>query len=364
MNSIQTIQTNPAMQAALGGSSGVPTGGDAFAMLLQQLLGGGMGAADLLLNEGGLFGQQQEEEPTTEAMEMMAAMFASNPFALGNFVLDGQTLQADQSALQAGMVTDSPAVLFEAAQPEAQQPAETAAEGAFQSALQRKQDASQVTVLEQHEEAEEGTQALKNLSQFRSSVMEAQKLLKTNKQEKTIQEPVDVDALQRDVNSGKFNNVSTVTQSKELPEPAEVLAQVKTGIMQNFARGKDEFVVKLKPEGLGEITVKLAQNDGKISLSLITSTAHTAKLLSGELDALRESLRPLGADVREIVQQNQHAAAGQSFNQAFADQRSSHFAQQHQQQQRSYTYREEEFDALLSRQPETLKPTSGLDAYI
>lgn len=131
---------------------------------------------------------------------------------------------------------------------------------------------------------------------------------------------VDVEKLQSEVNSGKFYTVNTPPEADKLPEgpvtPTEVAQQVKEGIIQELGSGKDEFVVKLKPEGLGEITVRLVQDGDRIALSISASNSHVARLLGSELEQLREALRPYNTVVQEVVDQQAYAS-NQDFGQSF-----------------------------------------------
>ena len=72
----------------------------------------------------------------------------------------------------------------------------------------------------------------------------------------------------------------------ELPEK-----QLLKGVSENLEQGKSEFTVKLKPEGLGEILVKLVSGDeGKMLLTMVASSEKTAELLNHDLSSLQSSL--------------------------------------------------------------------------
>lgn len=67
--------------------------------------------------------------------------------------------------------------------------------------------------------------------------------------------------------------------------------QLYKGISENLQDGKSEFTVKLRPEGLGEILVKLVTDEGgKSVLSLVASSEKTAELLNRDLASLQTSL--------------------------------------------------------------------------
>ncbi|MEG0115596.1 MAG: flagellar hook-length control protein FliK, partial [Hydrogenoanaerobacterium sp.] len=89
--------------------------------------------------------------------------------------------------------------------------------------------------------------------------------------------------------------------TEKLITTEELLAQVKTGVADGLQKGKNEFIIKLKPEGLGEITVKLTELSGGMSLSITAANTQTQKLLSAELAGLREVMRPMGVEVEAVV---------------------------------------------------------------
>ena len=93
----------------------------------------------------------------------------------------------------------------------------------------------------------------------------------------------------------------TVSARQETPDVRQIADQLKTGILDNLRQGKNEFVVKLKPEGLGEITVKLTESKNEISLRIVTSSAAVGRMIANDVNALQNALRPLRAQVQEIV---------------------------------------------------------------
>ncbi len=126
---------------------------------------------------------------------------------------------------------------------------------------------------------------------------------------------------------------------------------MKNSIFENVAKGKNEFVVRLKPEGIGEIVVKLSEDKEKISLSILTTSTQTARLISNEVAALQNALKPLNAEVQEIttIAGNEQAAQYSAQNQ-MTDQGK----QSHSQQEPSHSRRgqrvagvEEDFDGTV-----------------
>ena len=188
------------------------------------------------------------------------------------------------------------------------------------------------------------------------------------------QEDIDVDKLQNELAKTdaatpfelQFKSAGNAADSK-------VLEQVTDGIKQNISLGKSEFVIKLKPEALGEITVKLVEEAGKTTLSITTASAQTAKLINNDIDALRKAVAPMNVEVHYAVTSSNETAGGsmQQFNmsgQQFAEQQ---FAGQQSILQMSQavsgkTDSQTVDDMYESSQPAQLKFISGdrLDAYI
>lgn len=154
--------------------------------------------------------------------------------------------------------------------------------------------------------------------------------------------------------------------------------QVETGIKESLNAGKSEFTIKLKPENLGEITVKLTEEAGKSVLTITTASASTAKLLNSDLDSLKAAMAPLNVRVNETVTQT--AASQQGSSQQF-DMAGQQFAGQQQQQQfarqfmarqntnyygASYrgTAQDDSYAAAAAAGTAARVAVSGLDAYV
>ncbi len=96
-----------------------------------------------------------------------------------------------------------------------------------------------------------------------------------------------------------FETASKKIASK-FPSGEELANQVQQEMKKNIALGKKEFTVKIKPEGIGEIVVKLSEEKNFVSLKIIAASSATAKLISAEVMALQEALKPLNAAVVQI----------------------------------------------------------------
>lgn len=113
------------------------------------------------------------------------------------------------------------------------------------------------------------------------------------------------------------------TLSNPLFNEFNVAEQITDGIKANVNLEKTEFTVKLNPESLGELTLKLVEENGKMILDITAASEKTAKMLNGDLVALRESVGSMNIEVREVtvtppedVQQNnaQFNMTGQQFS--------------------------------------------------
>ncbi|MEG1448176.1 MAG: flagellar hook-length control protein FliK [Oscillospiraceae bacterium] len=78
----------------------------------------------------------------------------------------------------------------------------------------------------------------------------------------------------------------------------EIINQFKESFLENIS--KKRFTVRLKPEGLGEITVNMLNNDGKLSLSILASNQTVQKALEGNLSNLQSSLKQYNAEITSI----------------------------------------------------------------
>jgi hypothetical protein len=210
---------------------------------------------------------------------------------------------------------------------------------------------------------------------FSDAIAKVREMLSTAKTdvEGGNKETIDVDKLQNEVIQNKvsnpfemsFKNVSKTSDPK-------LLDQITTGIKQNLTLGKTEFTVKLKPEALGEITIKIVEEAGKSTLSITTASLQTAKLINSDLVALKEAVAPMNVHVNEAVMQTneaqqgtmqQYNMAGQQFaGQQFAGQQSfTRFANS------AYGSSEDSFFADASNEMQSISGrvvSDRLDAYI
>lgn len=150
------------------------------------------------------------------------------------------------------------------------------------------------------------------------AVVKAKELLSEQKQpQQSDKDEIDVDKLQNELTKLdktapfeiRFKPAGNTADTK-------VLDQIKDGIKQNISLGKSEFVIKLKPETLGEITVKLVEEAGKTTLTITAAKEMTAKLINNDLDALKAAVAPMKVEVHDAVVSTNETANGsmQQFN--------------------------------------------------
>jgi hypothetical protein len=97
-------------------------------------------------------------------------------------------------------------------------------------------------------------------------------------------------------NTIKFNSEKLSEQDIEHLENKTVEM-----IEQNIKLGKEDFSIKLRPAGLGEILVKMSKlENGEMSISLSFSSEKTMQLLNGEFLNLENSLKALNATLNSF----------------------------------------------------------------
>lgn len=311
---IPTVATASPAAPAVNGEM-MPQG-SGFMSLITQLLSA---CGDLAIDMSAVDALKSRlEEEGQELSAQMLAQLMANP--LLSSVL---TQQPQEANLTAGVANST--------QPLWQQSSLTTAEVAAPMTESVKGEVLSHTVGQQEPQTELD-QSLLAQSRFHSLLKDAKSSTQTASQLQGL-EALDIDRLQEEIKAGKFNlmqhgaatgiQTSTVEAGAEPVPEASLLNQVTEGIAENLTSGKNEFVVKLKPEGLGEITVKMAEIGSKISLTITTSSEQTSRMLSAELGALKEALRPYNAEVQEVV-----SSASQASNYLFSEGDQGSFARQ------------------------------------
>lgn len=123
------------------------------------------------------------------------------------------------------------------------------------------------------------------------------------------------------------NDVSGTEIAQQTAE--KISARLSTGYVQ-----KENFSIKLTPEGLGDVVVSFEKTDGGMVFNISASQSKTAKLLSGEIDTIANALGQVksfdGENIVVNVSQTQ-PSQDENFSQQFSDesyqQNSQNFAQ-------------------------------------
>lgn len=138
-------------------------------------------------------------------------------------------------------------------------------------------------------------------------------------------ESLDIDALQQRVDAGVYlqnttmaNGVATAAATQ--PPAAPVETQLYDALAAGAAEGREEVTVKLAPEELGEVTIRLTKNaEGGMSLNIIAKNPETQQLLAAQVNSLQETLQPYKVDVENIMTERQYEML--SHQQSFDGQR-------------------------------------------
>ena len=113
-----------------------------------------------------------------------------------------------------------------------------------------------------------------------------------------------------------------MAQPTELP----VFDQITDSVRISLQGGKSTFSMKLKPEGLGELSVKMTMEDGNVFLELNTSLPSTKAMITSQLGELRQALELNSVRVSDFSVSCSHdfeadVPAGVSLNLSAAQQR-------------------------------------------
>lgn len=381
----QLTGSQSALQKALTGlgTAGLDNASASFLDLLTAVLGTGGEAA---------LATQLKKDAETLGAQMNAEMLAVNPLLA--MMLAGQTAETDAAALQQSAVLDSLSQLqslaYDADAPlssellsqlqqaidtvETLTSADTSTSTAFAAALQTSQgegeaDTTALFFISGSDQAS----VLQGQSQFGRAVSQAQQLLKSTGETTAETTEIDFEELQKKVDSGAFlpqltNAAATgtptaATEAHKTLDAQDIFSQIKTSVTEHTQDGATDFTIKLKPEGLGEITVKLLDDGGKITLSLTASDANVQRLLGSELNNLRDIMRPYNVEVAQVVQTNE--AQNMNMQQQFSQQFSQH-SYTGQQQTPSFAYDLNYGESAQADEPAptVILPDSVLDAYI
>ena len=315
IEAVQSVSKQPGFREAARAKSRGVIQGDAFAALIQQLLGSGS-------DDSGPFAPLEGDE-RGKMNEMGAQMAAEMLYMMPNVQM---LLQAPAQTQQlTGIVGDNSRIVsvFGTAQtvePPVQQPEGTPAMGA-------EMEPDRFYSVLWDSKREPAMPKTEGLQWQDEAIRIAKDLLEVKKENNAP--PLDIGSLQADVDMGRFLPVDGILKkhSDPLLDIPDISEQLKSGILDNVAKGKNEFIIRLQPEGIGEIVVKLSESKEKIALSIFTSNEQTARLITNEVVSLQNALRPLQAEVQQIVVASEEYAGAYAAQTATSDQE--HTFQEH-----------------------------------
>ena len=102
------------------------------------------------------------------------------------------------------------------------------------------------------------------------------------------------------LNSLDFAGRSSEYILEDVIAQQDVSKQTMEALSAGIKTGKEEFIIKLTPEGLGDITVKFEKTEDTMLVYMVASDEKTSQLLNQELDVLRSMLRPYNAQISEV----------------------------------------------------------------
>lgn len=361
MNQIANVQQSgaPSLRQTLGVAQQMQ-GGDAFAMIFQQLLSGTENGFSLFgaLEEGAfLSGKDAEQKKLSElGGQMMAEMLAMMP------AFQTQEIGAQLEAFAAtGVLPVGDEVAYRSLEGLQGLQVQNAVPAEAEEA-ELPLDSDFYSVLSSSWKEPEAPAVMGGMT-FSSDALRTARQLLADKQ-KEQPETLDLESLQADVTAKRFlpeEMAAQPVQTTALPDTEEIASQIKTGVLKNVAKGKNEFVIRLKPEGIGEVTVKISEDKSTISLQIFTTSQQTAKMITDEVASLQNALRPLHAEVQQVTvvpegyasQAAMDGGAGQFTGQQFG-------WQQGRQQSQHFRFSDGEFEESVRQVLED----DGLDAYI
>lgn len=181
---------------------------------------------------------------------------------------------------------------------------------------------------------------------------------------------IDIDELQKQVKSSRNDFVQTGVNFRDLSkikedvkvDPKMVLDQVTNGIKTKMASNESDFTMKLQPEGLGEITVKLVSEAGKLTVNIVATSQKTEQLLNSQLSSLRSSLDQTHSDIKEINVYKQADSMGFTNGKDFFNQQQQQSRQQHAYEQ-SQNKDSDSLDVTTMKDYQALM-IAGLNRYV
>ncbi|WP_022663381.1 flagellar hook-length control protein FliK [Paucidesulfovibrio longus] len=104
---------------------------------------------------------------------------------------------------------------------------------------------------------------------------------------------------------GQARGESSQTAKGQSATAPKMLNQVQDAVLKGLSNGAKRLTIQLNPQELGTLSVALTVKNKDVQATIRTDNAETAKLLSGHLDALRQSLEAQGLKVTKMEVQTQ-----------------------------------------------------------
>lgn len=106
-------------------------------------------------------------------------------------------------------------------------------------------------------------------------------------------------------------DVDTIMYASKSSLPENLKARIEAALhrapFQSGADGSKVFTVRLYPEQLGELVVKLERTNGELVVKLFASNQDAKQLLQSQLQQLHQTLQPLSPNVRVELNLTQQA---------------------------------------------------------
>ncbi len=83
--------------------------------------------------------------------------------------------------------------------------------------------------------------------------------------------------------------------------PADIVSQISSGIFDKNAQLVKEVQIRLKPESLGVIKIKIETVENGVSIRIQTQYSHTEEIISSNLHMLKNSLSENGIPLKDLI---------------------------------------------------------------
>lgn len=170
------------------------------------------------------------------------------------------------------------------------------------------------------ERASDDGEKLVGEASFANAVREAKKNVASTESDVIKAEAAAVQTVR--TTDAKEIQVAEAEIPDEQSESREVLRQTVEQVYDRIrtANDRESFSIRLKPEGLGEVLVKLAKTGGGIVLDMAASSAKTAAMLNQQIAQLEQALAQYNPQVNTVTVEAGQNASGEFLQQEFSRQ--------------------------------------------